>query len=78
MRAWCIHMADSTSFARFEPSEFHTEAQAVMMAESVLGLDADPKQAPLVQVPRRAALDTMETQDGHGSFKRRDTHQKKN
>lgn len=47
----------------FEPSEFHAEAQAVMMAESVLGLDADPKQAPLVQVPH---TDSMETQDGHG------------
>mmetsp|Transcript_52107 Transcript_52107/g.63815 ORF Transcript_52107/g.63815 Transcript_52107/m.63815 type:complete len:281 (+) Transcript_52107:45-887(+) len=33
-----------------EPSEFHAEAQAVMMAESVLGLDAEPKQLQVAQV----------------------------
>lgn len=30
-----------------EVSEFHAEAQAVMMAESVLGLDCEPKEGPV-------------------------------
>lgn len=32
-----------------EPCEFHAEAQAVMMAESVLGLESAPKQRPVAQ-----------------------------
>lgn len=51
----------------FRPSEFHAEAQAVMMAESLLGLDPEPKQGKVAQVPscENIAQDAVEADQSH-------------
>ena len=50
-----------------EVAEIHAEAQAVMMAESVLGLDSESKQVPIGPVarvmPMKAAGAEMRTED---------------
>ena len=47
----------------FESSEIHAEAQAVMMAESVLGLDLEPKQRSVAQVSHRTVGGVTEDSD---------------